>query len=549
MKLRKTVPSTLLACFIFITLYSTALCWETAPFPRLANYYLTSDLLNRDVGMLARWDLLVLHTKLDLKPDIRERLRNIKELSTDTIFLIYTSSIETNITENPPNDMAVACDQYDWWLRDAEGNKLPNPGFPWSVLINMTNTEQACGSHPTGKKPNEFLAEIIVEDHILKYNYWDGVFYDTYTDNLGWMYRDEKDANRNGKPEYDETHNGNEPKFSDLWTDASLTVLNNTIALKSDVIVIGNGLHRTALKDLNGRLLENFLKSSDKNMHMLSSNHKYLKQGVRPPRVSIVNGWLKNTDPTRYQEMRFSLCATLMTDNYYSCDFGSQHHGETLWFDEFSVRPDGNADVQATTLTQNIDPEQLQITVASTAGFSEKGIIEIEGEQIHYGSKTGNVFLDCYRGYPHRNKYDLRASHPSGTRVIQHFTTNRGYLGVPLSEAYDVSNTGVKLDDLLEDAGWFPGEDDAERINSRIWRRDFTYGTVLVNPTDNSELVSGLGSQLYRRINGIQDQIHNNGLVINDTLRVASGDGYILMGTSEPDTIPPSSPEGFRFKP
>jgi len=549
MTFRKTIIVITLACISSLCLNSTIQGWETAGYPRLANYYLASELTDRDTGILARWDLLVLYNKLDINPDIRERLKKIKELNPDMIFLIYTSSIETNVTEVPPGPMAAACDQYDWWLRDAQGSKLPNPDFPWSVLINMTNTERASGSHPTGKKPNEFLAEMMIEDHVLQYDYWDGIFFDTFADNLGWMYRDVKDANRNGIAEYDDEVNNNEPRFSDLWTDASLTLLNNTIALAPDVIVIGNGLHKAALDNLNGRLLENFVKSSNKNMHLLSSNHKYLKDGIRPPRISIVNGWLKDQDPTQYRDMRFSLCATLMTDNYYSCDFGSQYHGETLWFDEFSVRQDGTVDARTTTLTSGIDPEQSEIAVASTAGFAENGIVEISGEQVHYGSKSGTQFLECYRGYPNRNKYNLSASHPAGSVVIQHLTTHRGYLGNPLGPSYDVTNTAIKLDDLLEQAGWFPGEDDIREINSRVWRRDFMNGAAVVNPTEGSSLVGGLGSHVYRRITGIQDPSHNNGLAVNDTLRVASGDGYILLWISEPDSIPPLSPEGFRFKP
>jgi len=548
MTLQKTVLVTVCSCIFLVFLPSHSQCWETAGYPRLANYYLASELADRHTGILARWDLLVLYYWLDRTPNTRERLRSIKELNPNSIFLIYSSSIETNVTENPPNKMAEACDQYDWWLRDADGNTLTNPDFTWSMLINMTNTAQASGNHPTGKKPNEFLAEMMIGDHVLQYNYWDGIFYDTFVDNLGWMYRDLKDANRNGIPEYDEEINGNEPKFSALWREGSMTVLNNTITLKPDVIVIGNGLHKAAVENINGRLLENFLKSSNKNMHLLSSNHKYLKDGVRPPRVSIVNGWLKDEDPTRYKDMRFSLCATLMTDNYYSCDFGSRYHGETLWFDEFSVQQDGNVDARTTNLAQDITPEQSEITVESASGFSASGIIEISGEQIHYGSRTENMFLECFRGFPFRIKYDMSASHPEGSTVIQHLTTHKGYLGDPLGPAYDTNNVAVKLDDLLEKAGWVAGEDDAEDINTRVWRRDYRNGTALVNPTESSKLVSGLGDQTYRKIIGLQDPVHNNGIVITDTLTVASGDGYILMWSLEPDSIPPSPPEGFRFK-
>jgi len=53
--------------------------------------------------------------------------------------------------------------------------------------------------------------------------------------------------------------------------------------------------------------------------------------------------------------MRFTLCATLMTDNFFSCDFGSQYHAETLWFDEILGPSDGTVDASSTTLREDID--------------------------------------------------------------------------------------------------------------------------------------------------------------------------------------------------
>jgi hypothetical protein len=518
-------------------------------YPRIANYYLPDDIADREVEILSRWNLLVLANGVDDDPDVRERLALILEANPDIIMLVYFSALESNVTENPPDPMTVACDEYDWWLRDYMANLLYNPDFPWSILVNMTNMEAAAGSHPEGKKPNRFLPELIVENHLLPYGYWSGVFYDVFSDNLIWMYEDVKDANRNMIPEYDiEEHEG-EPDFSTIWADGALTLLTNTLELEPDAILIGNGQHKGALDYLNGRLFENFVLSSTKNMDLLSANHQFLKNGSRIPRISIVNGWIKDQDPTDYQSMRFTFCATLMTDNFYSCDFGSRYHGETIWFDEYSIAPDGTVDARTTELREDIDAEQEFLPVESTQAFEDSGVVEIEGEQIYYASKTDTTLLGCFRGFPRRNKYDLREPHAGGSTVIQHYAAHPGYLGDPYGGAFDASNPSVLLDDLLDEIGWYPEEGEAENINSRVWRRDFRHGSALVNPTDQSKLVRGLGQKVYRKVAGVQDQEHNDGGAVYDTLRVQPGDGYVLVWISETDTIPPVPGEGIHTRP
>jgi hypothetical protein len=545
----KKIVVTFMTAVALVLCYTTATSYEMPNYPRLSNCYLSGDFTDREVNFIANWDLLVLYYRLDRDQIIRDRIKLVKERNPNVIILMYISSIETNVTENPPGPMEEACDLYDWWLRDFEGSYLYNPHFPWSMLINMTNTDAASGNHPEEKKANEFLAEDVMLNHILMFDHWDGIFYDSYCDNLGWMYRDLKDATRNSIPEYDFESNEGEPLFADLWSDGMTTLLENTIAFKPDVIVMGNGLHKGTVNELNGKFLEGFKKSNNKNIHSLSSNHKYNKEGSRQPRTSIVNACIEEVDPTSYQLMRFGLCATLMTDNFYSCDFGALHHGETIWFDEYSILPNGTVDARMATLTADITAEQTTISVGSTEGFQPSGVVEIAGEQIYYESKDESRLLNCYRGFPRRNKYDFSAPHPAGSTVIHHLIDYKGYLGEPLGGAFDAGNPVVKLDDLLTDAGWFPDEHDKIDINTRLWRRNFQNGAVLVNPTDAPVLVPGLGDKVYRKISGIQDPVHNDGGLVNDTLRVDSGDGYILMWVSETDTIPPVPPEGLEIGP
>ena len=43
--------------------------------------------------------------------------------------------------------------------------------------------------------------------------------------------------------------------------------------------------------------------------------------------------------------------------------------------------------------------DQTTVTVVSTIGFPDEGVIFIDNEGIYYKNKSTNQFLDCIRGY------------------------------------------------------------------------------------------------------------------------------------------------------
>lgn len=90
----------------------------------------------------------------------------------------------------------------------------------------------------------------------------------------------------------------------------------------------------------------------------------------------------------------------------------------------------------------------------------------------------------------------------------------KGYLGTPTGAAYNATNTQERFADVLA-AGGTLAED-------RVWRRDFTNGTVLVNPT--SRAVTVRLETAYRKIRGTVDPGFNDGQTVTDvTLPARSG--------------------------
>lgn len=512
---------------------------HSLPFPRLANYFLIPRIRRVDINLFSGWDLFCLDVLVDREPDNRLCLDVIDRLNPDIVFLVYHHSHAVNVLNSPPEQIQTAAEEYDWWLRDYQGNILTDPE-PWTFnhMLNMTNEEAAIGSNPQGIRPNEFLPMDLVVSHLRRFDFWDGIFYDIFSDHLGWIYPDIKDANRNGIPEYDAVNNGNEPIFQNIWRNGMITLVQNTLRLQPDAILVGNGLHKTATRYLNGKMFENY-KPSGCSLSDLAAEYMYIQETRRDQAITIINGTPRiETDPTDYASMRFALASSLLIGAYLSFDFGSRYHGETLWFDEYSVLPNGSVEAATTYLAEDIDATQIDIPVFSTTGFPESGVIVVDGEQIYYDSKTARSFhaSDSYfgRGYPaHDGKYDLRAPHASGATVIHYFNSCTGYLGNPLSGTYDANDPNVKLRDLFEECGWDCNnvEGLAEEINSRIWRKDFEKGAVLLNASDEPMTAYRLGDGDYRKIKGLQDPGHNDGSIVYGSLTLGAEDGIILLRT------------------
>lgn len=80
-------------------------------------------------------------------------------------------------------------------------------------------------------------------------------------------------------------------------------------------------------------------------------------------------------------------------------------------------------------------------------------------------------------------------------------------LGSPINEPYNVLNQTLVA-------------------GSGLWRRDFQNGTVLVNSTNDSQLLNLYSN--YEKIKGGQDPLTNNGAVINQVI-IPAQDGIILL--------------------
>ena len=78
----------------------------------------------------------------------------------------------------------------------------------------------------------------------------------------------------------------------------------------------------------------------------------------------------------------------------------------------------------------------------------------------------------------------------------------KGYLGDPLGDAFNINDSEQMLKDILLTETYF-------EAGESVWRRDFTNGIVLINPSDNDITVNL--EEKFRKIKGIYDKSFNNG--------------------------------------
>ncbi len=94
----------------------------------------------------------------------------------------------------------------------------------------------------------------------------------------------------------------------------------------------------------------------------------------------------------------------------------------------------------------------------------------------------------------------------------------KGYLGTPSGVAYNAADPRERLPDWLGTGG--------TGAEQRVWRRDFTNGIVLVNPT--ARAVSLRFETAYRKIRGTIDPGFNDGQTLTGIMLPARG-GAILL--------------------
>ena len=291
--------------------------------PKRANYFLGWDIPASKVAELAQWDLLV----LDMETQVNsiDAIKRIKQLNPDIILLAYITPQEIKKDAGGSSSLMrrklVSGIKDSWYLTNIQNNKLTF--WPGTWMLNVADNAPAVN----GLRFNQYLAQFVSQE-ILSTGLWNGVFYDNAWKDVKWLTGDTVDLNRDGLLDTDIDYH---------WQQGMRELYQETRRLTGNkYILVGNATSDAYKNDLNGVMLESFpsFLGWKQAMKTYASNQK----GQEQPRFMIINvNTGNNGKNNNYQKVRFGLASTLLLDGYYSFDFGDQNHGQTWWYDEYSV--------------------------------------------------------------------------------------------------------------------------------------------------------------------------------------------------------------------
>jgi hypothetical protein len=299
-------------------------------FPRLANYYLNWDISSSAVSELAKWDVLVLD--MEVQHNSLANLKKIRELNPNIIILAYITSEEIKTDQNSSygqlrDNLYSRIDQ-SWWLKDKSGNYTSF--WTGTRMLNMTD---GAGLSSSGERWNDVLPEFVYQK-VISTGLWDGVFYDNIWPNISWFNSGNLDADNDGKADSKTT-------LDQAWLAGYKKMLAKTRSLFGDkYLIVANSRHCQDYQSYeNGIMLESFPSSWEADGTWAGSMKSYTDtNNFTEPKVGIINSNNDNNlNSGNYHKMRFTLGSALLGNSSYSFDYGVDNHGQTWWYDEYSV--------------------------------------------------------------------------------------------------------------------------------------------------------------------------------------------------------------------
>ncbi|MFW0862117.1 MAG: putative glycoside hydrolase [Candidatus Komeilibacteria bacterium] len=275
-------------------------------YPKLANYYLKWRINDMDVNELAKWDVLVLDMQNQYTSN--EALKKIKEINPDITLLAYMTVEEVRDQHsgtdagNPWRTLYDKVNGSNLWLYSNSSQKLSV--WQGTSMIDITNNAWQSWL------PNFLKNDILVNE------YWDGIFLDNCFDSISWI--------------------GGSRVSDNSWKIAMNSLLqkiNNTISSEHLLVVNSSSSYASYT---NGRLYEGWPEVYTGTWQTNMNDYLNLVDKVKEPTTIIINSNTGNSNNrTDYRTMRFGLTSALLSDAYFSFDYGDQDHAQTWWYDEY----------------------------------------------------------------------------------------------------------------------------------------------------------------------------------------------------------------------
>lgn len=537
---------------LFILVFMN-LVYLHAGFPRIGNYYLGWHIEEDDIDSLAQYDFLVLD--MEFQHNYPNEMEQIRAINPNIKIIAYMTCQEISWEAGTyPNHYLryklFSGIEDEWWLEDSEDNHLVF--WPETWMINVSSLCPEVG----GKKFNNYFADF-VNDEVLSTGMWDGFYIDNCWRNVSWL-NDDIDIDNDGYPDDSEL-------IDESWREGMHEMLAQMRSDNPDNIFVGNGGYIYE-EHLNGVLFENF---ADWSSWFFEIN-QYLKfdnQGVQPT-YNFINGTADNNwTPDNYQEMRYNLTSALLGNGYFSYDFGDTDHSQFWHYDEYEVDL-GEPLYDIDSISLNVLAEE-DFETGSTDWHIQSSVYidaEIINENDNYildvstysSLDTWNEFLtseDVIYFHPYsyvKVEFDYKILDREENTVFYFFArTNTGgvpedigYLDFGVEEELNVWHRGERSFEItdFEDFRLVYGIFQKGKIqldNIKVYSddglvvyREFENGISVVNPTNYTQSV--ILPDTYKKIEGIQDPVHNNGEMTN-SVELSPKDGIIMLRADSTD--------------
>lgn len=313
-----------LAGSFFINPVGVSAAGGTQKPPKLVNFWLGWQLTSENAKELSKWDFVVLD--MDQQGRHPEQIRELRKLNPNIRIIAYIDS--SNIasarfvqeTYLPGYKLAHHLPE-SWFLHRGKERVGYWPGA-WT--LNMTEQSP---KDEKGQRWMEYLPEFI-QNELWSTGLWDGFFLDNALIGPTWFVNGGLDMNGDGKADADADVNAS---WKSGWTKMAQDLRKR---LGTRAIIVGNGAYEYG-PYVNGILFEDFP------IYGWASGMKGYTASVKSnqqPTFTCVNTNAKNIDnPADYKAMRLGLMSTMLSDGYYSFDFGNKNHGQTWWYDEYDA--------------------------------------------------------------------------------------------------------------------------------------------------------------------------------------------------------------------
>jgi Hypothetical glycosyl hydrolase family 15 len=560
------------------------------------------DQVNLD--RIARYEVVTLDASpiSPYRPDVAAALR---ARNPNIELLAYVNG---HYTWNPsdPDSLNHYPTRYKRLVRDLNGYLYNQYGELYGTRVqNFANVNLAKRDASGRLVVAEGLANLFY-DAIVKTGTWDGIFIDTYCDNIDWTQSPSEtiDYQRAGYSDWN--------SFAASWRAGADTLASRLRALSGpSFILVGNCATGSKYAWFNGWMRENFpfQNGGDWFQNMFRDPGGYFVDEARhlaPTHNYIFSAVAAGTDPysaNNSRVERFGLGSASLGSGFGVIGVPERQAKlepyHEWWYDEYAVdlstgsassqlqhtgwlgaplgpayqmvwiggnpdavpNPDVETDLAGWSLSTNIGSTLSRDTATAGSGSASIFVtVPTTGSVTWATNLRAGGSISVIQGFQYAATFWAKSSRARSARVAAGKAVGGGEFG---SASFDLTTSWKRYQVVIIPNGsgtaeiqfhlaGEPGDvwlDDVhlQQGVTSLWRRDFQNGIVLVNPAAQSLTVPL--EREFRRITGVSDPLTNNGAIVTQ-VTVPASDARFLIGDDQiaPEAIndlrpiPPGAP-------